>query len=222
ILTDAMEGSDGAIREARRLHALDPDVFYPDQYNNEANWRAHYDTTALEVWEQTNGRVPPFVAGLGTSGTFTGAARRLRELNARIRVASVQPDGPLHGIEGLKHMASSIVPGIYDAGLADEDLRVSTEDAYDMTRRLAAREGLLVGFSSGAAAVAARRVGGELIGFYHSHPDHPAEPSQYDLDHAWPNLSYVIVAVRGGQAADLRSWRLRADRSAFDEENLGT
>ena len=162
ILTDAMEGSDGAIREARRLHALDPDVFYPDQYNNEANWRAHYDTTALEVWEQTNGRVTHFVAGLGTSGTFTGTARRLRELNARIRVASVQPDGPLHGIEGLKHMASSIVPGIYDAGLADEDLRVSTEDAYDMTRRLAAREGLLVGISSGAAAVAATRVAARL------------------------------------------------------------
>jgi S-sulfo-L-cysteine synthase (O-acetyl-L-serine-dependent) len=162
ILTDAMEGSDGAIREARRLYAADPTVFYPDQYNNDANWRAHYDTTGVEIWEQTDGRVTHFVAGLGTSGTLTGAARRLRELNPRIRIASLQPDGPLHGIEGLKHMASSIVPGIYDPSLADEDLRVSTEDAYAMTRRLAVRDGLLVGISSGAAAVAALRVASRL------------------------------------------------------------
>ncbi len=162
ILTDAMEGTDGAIREARRLHALDPALFYADQYNNDANWRAHYDTTALEIWAQTGGRLTHFVAGLGTSGTFTGTARRLRELNPRIRITSVQPDGPLHGIEGLKHMASAIVPGIYDASLADEDLRVSTEDAFAMTRRLAAREGLLVGVSSGAAAAAATRVAARL------------------------------------------------------------
>jgi S-sulfo-L-cysteine synthase (O-acetyl-L-serine-dependent) len=158
VLTDPMDGSDGAIREARRLHAADPSVFYPDQYTNPANWRAHYDTTACEIWQQTGGRITHFVAGLGTSGTFVGAARRLRELNPAIRLVSMQPDGPLHAIEGLKHMASSIVPGIYDPTIADEDLRVSTEDAHDMTRRLAARHGLLAGVSSGAALAAALRV----------------------------------------------------------------
>jgi cysteine synthase B len=151
IFTDALEGSDGAIREARRRFAAAPDAFfYPDQYNNDFNWRAHYDTTALEIWEQTGKRITHFVAGLGTSGTFVGAGRRLRELNPSIALASVQPDSPLHGLEGLKHMQSAIVPGIYDADLADEDLAVSTEDAYAMTRRLAAEEGLLVGISSGA------------------------------------------------------------------------
>jgi S-sulfo-L-cysteine synthase (O-acetyl-L-serine-dependent) len=158
ILTDPMEGSDGAIEEARRRYALDPSVFYPDQYNNDANWRAHYDTTAPEIWEQTAGRLTHLVAGLGTSGTLMGTARRLRELNPRLRVVAVQPDSALHGIEGLKHMASSIVPGIYDETLADEDLRVSTEEAEAMTRRLARDRGLLVGLSSGAAAVAAARV----------------------------------------------------------------
>jgi cysteine synthase B len=158
IRTDPMEGSDGAIREARRLHAADPSLFYPDQYNNPANWRAHYDTTAWEIWQQTGGRVTHFVAGLGTSGTFVGTARRLRELNPEIRLFSVQPEGPLHAIEGLKHMASSIVPGIYDGSLAHEDLRVATEDAQEMTRRLAAGHGMLAGVSSGAALVAALRV----------------------------------------------------------------
>jgi S-sulfo-L-cysteine synthase (O-acetyl-L-serine-dependent) len=156
IFTDPLEGSDGAIREAQRRFAADPDrYFYPDQYNNEFNWRAHYDTTAAEIWNQTEGRVTHFVAGLGTSGTFIGTARRLRELSASIVLASVQPDAPLHGIEGLKHMESAIVPGIYDARLADVDLRVSTEASYAMTRRLAAEEGLLVGISSGANLVAA-------------------------------------------------------------------
>jgi cysteine synthase B len=158
ILTDAMEGSDGAIREARRVHAEHPSLFYPDQYNNPANWRAHFDTTAAEIWRQTGGRVTHFVAGLGTSGTFVGTARRLRELNPRLRAVSVQPESPLHAIEGLKHMASAIVPGIYDATLADDDLRVSTEDAQDLTRRLAARHGLLVGVSSGAALAAVLQV----------------------------------------------------------------
>jgi cysteine synthase B len=158
ILTDPMEGSDGAIEEARRRHTLDPSLFYPDQYNNDANWRAHYESTAPEIWEQTAGQVTHLVAGLGTSGTLMGTARRLRELNPRLRVVSVQPDGPLHGIEGLKHMASSIVPGIYDETLADEDVRVSTEDAQKMTRALAREQGLLVGLSSGAAAVASMRV----------------------------------------------------------------
>jgi cysteine synthase B len=158
VLTDPMEGSDGAIREARRLHAAEPSLFYADQYNNAANWRAHYEGTAEEIWKQTSGRVTHFVAGLGTSGTFVGTARRLRELNPDIRILSVQPDSALHAIEGLKHMATSIVPGIYDPRLADDDLRVSTEDAQAMTRRLAARHGILAGVSSGAAAAAAVRV----------------------------------------------------------------
>ncbi len=158
VSTDPMEGSDGAIREARRIHAREPHLFYADQYNNDANWRSHYDTTAPEIWEQTDGRVTHFVAGLGTSGTFIGTARRLRELNPAIRVVSVQPDIPLHGIEGLKHMATAIVPGIYDAALADEDVRVSTEEAYEATRRLASAHGLLAGVSSGAAAAVASRI----------------------------------------------------------------
>ena len=153
-----MDGSDGAIREARAIHAREPRLFYPDQYNNDANWRAHYDTTAVEIWEQTGGTLTHFVAGLGTSGTFMGTTRRLRELKPRVQAISVQPDSPLHGVEGLKHMASSIVPGIYDAREADADLRVSTEDAHAMTRRLAGEMGLFAGVSSGAAAAAAARV----------------------------------------------------------------
>jgi cysteine synthase B len=319
VLTDPMEGSDGAIREARRIYAADPDAyFYPDQYNNPANWRAHYQTTAPEIIAETEGRITHFVAGLGTSGTFVGIGRRLREWRESVRLISMQPDSPLHGLEGLKHMATAIVPGIYDPSLADEDLRVATEDALALTRRLARESGLLVGPSSGAALAAsldvARRItegvivtvfpdggdryltdafwtepsldlaediqaairrhavatypdeccgallgspggavrealaldnhsdgerrrrfvvtprdyqqaearadalGVELVGFYHSHPDHPAVPSEFDLDHAWPNLSYVIVSVRAGRDQELRSWRLRADRSRFDEE----
>ena len=159
VFTDPLDGSDGAIREARRRFAEDPErYFYPDQYNNAFNWRAHYDSTALEIWEQTDGRITHFVAGLGTSGTFVGIARRLRELKPSTRLVSLQPDGPLHGLEGLKHMASAIVPGIYDPAIADLDLGVSTEDAYAMTRRLAADEGLLVGISSGAALAGALKV----------------------------------------------------------------
>ena len=158
VLTDPMDGSDGAIREARRLHDADPSLFYPDQYNNAANWRAHYETTAPEIWAQTGGRVTHLVAGLGTSGTFVGTARRLRELNPAVALISVQPDSALHAVEGLKHMASSIVPGIYDAAIADEDLRISTEEAHELTRRLAARHGLLAGVSSGAALAAVLRV----------------------------------------------------------------
>jgi len=156
VLTDPLEGTDGAIREARRLFAEDPDrYFYADQYNNEANWRAHYETTGPEILEQTDGRVTHFVAGLGTSGSFTGVGRRLREYRREVRLISVQPDSPMHGIEGLKHMETAIVPGIYDPALADEDLRVPTEQAYAWTRELARREGLLVGVSSGAALAAA-------------------------------------------------------------------
>jgi S-sulfo-L-cysteine synthase (O-acetyl-L-serine-dependent) len=159
VYSDAMEGSDGAIRMARSIYQENPDrYFMPDQYNNEANWRAHYDTTALEIWEQTGGAITHFVAGLGTSGTFVGTTRRLKELNPDIRCISVQPAEPWHGLEGLKHMASSIVPGIYDASLADEDIGVETEPAYDLARQLAGGEGILAGHSSGAALWAVREV----------------------------------------------------------------
>jgi len=152
VLTDPLEGTDGAIREARRRHAAEPDkYFYPDQYSNEGNWRAHYDTTGPEIIEQTSGRLTHFVAGLGTSGTFVGTGRRLRQFNPAIRLISFQPSGPFHGLEGLKHMESAMVPAIYDPSIADEDLRVGSERAYEMVRRLAREEGLLVGISSGAA-----------------------------------------------------------------------
>ena len=150
VYTDPMQGSDGAIIRVKQMYEENPGLyFYPDQYNNPGNWRAHYDTTGPEILEQTGSRVTHFVAGLGTSGTFVGAGRRFREVNPAIKLISVQPDSPLHGLEGLKHMQTAIVPGIYDASLADEDLAVSTEDAFELTRRLA-REGLFVGISSGA------------------------------------------------------------------------
>jgi cysteine synthase B len=333
--TDPMEGTDGAIREARRLAEADPRrYFYADQYGNAANWRAHYETTAVELIEQTAGRLTHFVAGLGTSGTFVGTGRRLREWRESVELIAVQPDSPLHGLEGLKHMATAIVPAIYDAGLADRHEVAATDEAYDLVRRLARREGLLVGPSSGAALAVALRVarhldrgvvvvvfpdsgdrylsasvwrdepassappvaprevapslhvpadvaseikahgaraypdeccgaligagdrvveavplsnsqsrnrerrflidaaayrqaearaaevGGALIGFYHSHPDHPAMPSAFDLEHAWPNLSYPIVSVQAGRPEELRSWRLSPDRSGFVEETL--
>ena len=163
IFTDPMDGSDGAIREARKQVAANPDLyFYPDQYNNDANWGAHYQTTGPEILAQTDGRITHFVAGLGTSGTFMGTGRRLREANPNIKLISFQPDSPLHGLEGLKHMETAIVPGIYDPSLADEDMRVSTEDAYTMVRRLAREEGLLVGISGGAALAAALTVARDL------------------------------------------------------------
>lgn len=331
VLTDPMEGSDGAIRQVRSIFERDPHrYYYPDQYSNPANWRAHFDTTGVEILQQTEGRLTHFVAGLGTSGTFVGTGRRLRQDQPGVTLVSVQPDTPLHGLEGLKHMDSAIVPKIYDPELADLDLRIDTEDAHNLIRRLAHEEGLFVGPSSGAALAASIRVardltegvivtifpdsgdrylsdslwevttaedpsvkdapihlrveesqltaikrhghriypdeccgallgpkagevteayaldntfpdgkrrrflvgpeeyrraearatetGLQLLGFYHSHPDHPAEPSQFDLDHAWPNMSYLIVSVRQGQAKEARSWRLKADRSAFEEE----
>src|SRR5437764_11432338 len=163
VLTDPAEGSDGAIREARRRYAADPErYFYPDQYNNPANWKAHYETTAPEIWEQTGGRITHFVAGLGTSGTFMGTGRRLRELNPDVRLISFQPDSPFHGLEGMKYMETSIVPGIYDPGLADEDREVGTEEAHDMVKRLAREEGLLVGISGAAAMVCSLRLAEEL------------------------------------------------------------
>ncbi len=161
--SDPMEGSDGAIRLSREVFASDPQrYFMPDQYNNPENWLAHYHGTAAEIWEQTGGTVTHFVAALGTSGTFVGTGRRLRELNPRIRLHSVQPDSPWHGLEGLKHMESAIVPGIYDPNLADSDLGAPTEEAYALARRLAVTEGVLVGHSSGANLWGVREVGREV------------------------------------------------------------
>jgi S-sulfo-L-cysteine synthase (O-acetyl-L-serine-dependent) len=160
VFTDPMQGSDGAIIKVKEMYAAEPHrYFYPDQYNNPGNWQAHYDTTAPEIIEQTEGRVTHFVAGLGTSGTFIGVGRRLREFNAEVRLVSVQPDSPLHGLEGLKHMGTAIVPGIYDATLADEDIGVDTEEAFELTRQLA-RQGVFVGISSGANLAGALRVAG--------------------------------------------------------------
>ena len=159
VYTDPMEGSDGAIRRVRQMVEENPQLyFYANQYDNPANWRAHYETTAPEIFEQTEGRVTHFVAGLGTSGTFVGTARRLKELNPKIRCISFQPDSPFHGLEGMKHMATAIVPKIYDAEIADEDLAISTEGAHAMVLKLAREEGLLVGISAGAAMVAALHV----------------------------------------------------------------
>ena len=159
IYTDPGEGSDGAIRRAREMAAEAPArYFYADQYSNDANWQAHYCSTANEIWRQTRGQLTHFLAMLGTSGTFVGATRRLRELNPEIQCISLQPDSPFHGIEGAKHMATSIVPEIYDPTLADMNLEISTEESHAMVRRLAREEGLLVGISAGAAVVGSLRV----------------------------------------------------------------
>jgi cysteine synthase B len=163
IETDPMSGTDGAQVLVKELFRQNPEkYFYPDQYNNEANWKAHFATTAPEIWWQTQGRVTHFVAGLGTTGTFTGTARRLKEFNPQLQAISMEPSSPLHGLEGLKHLETAIVPGIYDAGLADENVTVETEDAQAMTRRLAREEGLFVGVSSGANVFAALRAAREL------------------------------------------------------------
>jgi cysteine synthase B len=159
IYTDPAEGSDGAIKMARQFAERHPDLyFYADQYSNDANWRAHYETTANEIWQQTEGRVTHFVAMLGTTGTFVGTTRRLKELNPKIRCISLQPNSPFHGIEGAKYLPSSIVPRIYDASLADQNLEIVTEDAHAMARRLAREQGLLVGVSSAAALVGSLQV----------------------------------------------------------------
>jgi len=159
IFTDPGEGSDGAIRKARELASAAPDqYFYADQYSNDANWRAHYYTTANEIWRQTEGRITHFVVVLGTSGTFIGTARRLKELNPQILCISLQPDSPFHGIEGAKHMPTSIVPRIYDPGVADCNLGIGTEEAYAMMKRMAREEGLLVGISAGAAMAGCLRI----------------------------------------------------------------
>ena len=152
VMTPGDEATDGAIRKVHEIVAADPQkYFYPDQYSNPANWQAHYHGTANEIWHQTEGRITHFIAGLGTSGTFVGTTRRLRELNPKIRCISLQPDGPFHGLEGWKHMETALVPSIYDATLADENLAVSTEESYRVVKRLAREEGLLVSPSAAAA-----------------------------------------------------------------------
>jgi cysteine synthase B len=160
VYSDPQNGSDGAIRLARELFSAAPELyFYPDQYNNPANWQAHYNGTGKEIIAQSRGLVTHFVAGLGTSGTFVGTSRRLKEFNGDIKTYSVQPDSPFHGLEGLKHMETSIVPGIYDPHIADENIEVTTEEAQEMTQMLAREEGLLVGVSAGASAAAALKIG---------------------------------------------------------------
>jgi cysteine synthase B len=164
VFSDPGEGSDGAIRLCRKIYEADPDrYFYPDQYNNPANWRAHYDGTALEIIDQTQGRITHFVAAMGTSGTFMGNSRRLHRELPHVQCISAQPSSGFHGLEGLKHMPSAIVPGIYDPLAADDNIWIETEDAYAMTRRMARDEALLVGISSGANLVAARTIGKRLV-----------------------------------------------------------
>lgn len=163
LYTDPGDGSDGAIRMARELAAKHPDqYFYADQYSNEANWKAHYYTTANEIWQQTQGRITHFVSMLGTSGTFVGTTRRLKELNPRVECISLQPDSSFHGIEGAKHMASAIIPKIYDPNLADRNLEIPTEDAYAMARQMSRGAGLLVGISAAAAIVGSLKIAREL------------------------------------------------------------
>lgn len=159
VWTDPADGSDGAIRKARAMVAAEPDrYFYADQYGNEQNWKAHYRTTANEIWRQTEGQVTHFVAGLGTSGTFMGTTRRLKELNPKIQCVSMQPDSPFNGFEGLKHMASAIVPPIYDANLADVSMYMETERAYSMARELGHKDGILVGVSAAGAVAASVQI----------------------------------------------------------------
>jgi cysteine synthase B len=162
VWTDPADGSDGAIRKARALAAEEPEkYFYANQYGNDANWRAHYHGTANEIWEQTEGQLTHFVAGLGTSGTFVGTTRRLKELNPAIQCISMQPDSPFNGLEGLKHMATAIVPPIYDPALADRNVEMETEAAYAMAKRLGRTEGLLVGVSAAAAVATCLRIAEE-------------------------------------------------------------
>ncbi len=163
MFTSALEGTDGAQKKVKEIVKAEPHkYFYPDQYNNPANWQAHYKTTAEEIVSQTHGQITHFVAGLGTSGTFVGTARRLKEFNESIRCIAFQPDSPLHGMEGLKHMPTALVPGIYDPNLADETLEISTEEAYEMTKLLAKEEGLFVGVSSGAAMACCMKIAREI------------------------------------------------------------
>jgi S-sulfo-L-cysteine synthase (O-acetyl-L-serine-dependent) len=163
LYTDPLTGTDGAQLRVKEIVAANPDrYFYPDQYNNPANWKAHYQTTAPEIWQQTKNRITHFAAGLGTTGTFIGTSRRLKEFNSSIACISFEPDSPLHGIEGLKHLPTAMTPGIYDPALADDCMAVSTDDAYTMVKWLAREEGLFVGISSGAAMAAALKLASQL------------------------------------------------------------
>ena len=163
VLTSPLEGSDGSVREAQKLAAAEPNLyFYANQYNNPANWKAHYQSTGPEIWQQTQGEVTHFVAGIGTSGTLMGTGRFLKQQNSSLQVIAVQPDSPLHGLEGLKHMPTSIVPRIYDSHFPDRILDIKTEEAYQQVKRLAAEEGLLVGVSSGAALAAGLKVAARI------------------------------------------------------------
>jgi S-sulfo-L-cysteine synthase (O-acetyl-L-serine-dependent) len=181
VLTDPGEGSDGAIRVCQGIYDQSPEMyFYPDQYNNPANWQAHFASTGVEIIDQTEGSVTHFVAALGTSGTFMGTSRRLRQDLPQVRCISVQPSSPLHGLEGTKHMPSAIKPGIYDPQVADENIWIDTEDAYAMARRLAREEGLLVGISAAANVLAASRVASRLV-------------------EQWQNGLVVTILCDGGQ-----------------------
>jgi len=163
ILTDPLDGTDGAQREARSVFAANPDrYFYADQYNNQSSWRAHYRTTGPEVWDQTQGQITHLVVGLGTSGTLMGTGRYLKDQNPDLELIAVQPDSPLHGLEGLKHMATAIVPGIFDHTLPDQTLFINTEETFVMAKRLAREEGLFVGISAAAAALAATKVAAQI------------------------------------------------------------
>jgi len=163
VFTDPLEGSDGAIRAVRALATAEPDLyFYADQYNNPANWEAHYYTTGPEIWEQTEGAVTHFVAGMGTTGTLMGTGKRLRLFNPDVQIVALEPDSPFHGLEGLKHMPTAIIPGIYEENFADRHLSISTEETYAMARRLAREEGYLVGISAAAAMIGALQVAEEL------------------------------------------------------------
>lgn len=163
VLTDPAESSDGAIREAKRIYEANPGrYYYPDQYSNPANWQSHYYGTGPEIWRQTDGRVSHFVNGLGTTGTVMGVGRRLKEFDPSVRIHAVQPDSPFHGLEGLKHLETALVPAIFDASVIDEQMEINTEDAYDMVRRLAREEGLLVGISAGAGVLAATQIAASI------------------------------------------------------------
>ena len=163
VLTDPGLGSDGAILKAKEIFRANPELyFYPDQYSNPANWQAHYHTTAVELYEQTQGQITHFVTGLGTSGTCMGVGRRLRQFNPAIQIVAMQPDSPFHGLEGLKHMETAIVPPIYDPHVPDRQIEISTEAAQAMVKRLAREEGLMVGISAGANVLAALEVAREI------------------------------------------------------------
>ncbi|MDQ7010695.1 MAG: pyridoxal-phosphate dependent enzyme, partial [Mariprofundaceae bacterium] len=176
VFSDPLEGSDGAILECQRISGETPELYFkPDQYNNPANPKAHEETTGPEIWRDTGGRVTHFIASIGTSGTLVGTGRYLKRMNRDIHIIAAEPDSPFHGIEGLKHIASSIVPGIYDAAVHDEKIGISTEEAYELTQRLAAEEGILSGQSCGCALAAALKIakrlaekgeGGEIVAIF--------------------------------------------------------